>query len=422
MPVFPVQGYNAPINLHWGDVKGGSDLFAPRGTPVLNMAGGRVISAGWDNVGGWSVLVNGEDGNQYYYAHLDKAPSVQAGQTIPEGTYLGPVGNTGDAAHTQTHLHIGIGPKILLGADKYGGTGGDFDAVTMLKNTLGGGAAVGTAPKSTYALDYNDKEAVSNYIRQAAIARNIDPEIAVAIAGGEGLHTYIGDNNSSFGPFQLHYGGRASGGNAVGGLGDAFTKQTGLDARDQSTIAQQIDFSLDNAATNGWGAWHAAPRLGIGPFAGISKNSKPIGITPFEAGNTQPNFNQNLSTPDPWSGYPQWIRDAARGSNPNQSQLTPFGFNNFKGDYFQNLFGMSPYNNIPPQLRGPIPGSELLPYIPSLHGQFKIEPIPNAPIRPPGYDWTNDLTPLSQPGSIYNAPTAQPDIMARMARPWSLYG
>src|SRR5215467_14123477 len=217
MPVFPVQGYNGPINDHWGSVKGGSDIMSPRGTPVLNMQSGRVIESGWDNVGGWSVLVQGNDGLKYYYAHFDHASPVKVGQDISEGTYLGPVGNTGDASGGPTHLHIGIGPDIKLGNDKYGGTGGDFDAVSLLKTTFGGGAAASvnnSGPKSTSAapLDYNDKAAVSNYIRQAAIARGIDPDTAVAVANTEGLNTYIGDNNSSFGPFQLHYGG---------GLGDS---------------------------------------------------------------------------------------------------------------------------------------------------------------------------------------------------------
>lgn len=406
--VFPVKGYNAPINLHWGDVSGGSDLFSPRGTPILNMQAGKVIESGWNSVGGFSVLVQGEDGNQYYYAHLDSASPVKVGQTIPEGTYLGPVGNTGDASNGQPHLHIGIGPDIKLGSDKYGGTGGDYDAVGLLNRTFFGQGDNGTSPITSSAVgynlpksvDYNDKESVKNYIRQAATARNIDPEIAVAIANGEGLNNYVGDNNSSFGPYQLHYGGRAAGGNYVSGLGDAFTKATGLDARDASTIAAQIDYSLDSAAQNGWGAWHAAPRLGIGPFSGIGKNAKPIGVSQTPSGDTPPNFNQNL----PSSQYPQWLLDAARGGNSNKQQLGPFG-----------QTPQSTYN-----MQGPIPGSQIMPYIPSIHGNYTMEPIPNTPIQQPGYDWTKDLTPMSF--SPYNAPNATPNIMSRMSRPWSLYG
>jgi murein DD-endopeptidase MepM/ murein hydrolase activator NlpD len=136
--VFPVVGYAGQVANHWGEVLGGSDLFAARGTPVQAMNGGKVLEAGWNSVGGNSVLIQGDDGNQYYYAHFDARPSVAVGDTVAAGTYLGPVGNTGDASGGATHLHIGIGPSILLGADKYGGTGGDFNAVGLLRNVLSG--------------------------------------------------------------------------------------------------------------------------------------------------------------------------------------------------------------------------------------------------------------------------------------------
>ena len=100
------------------------------------------------------------------------------------------------------------------------------------------------------------RQEIIDYIRQSAQARNISPEIALRVASSEGLNKYVGDNGSSFGPFQLHYGNVAAGGNRVGGLGDVFTKTTGLNARDPSTIPQQIDFSLDQAAKGGWGPWH----------------------------------------------------------------------------------------------------------------------------------------------------------------------
>jgi len=110
----------------------------------------------------------------------------------------------------------------------------------------------------------------ADYIRQAAIARGIDPETAVRVAASEGLNAYTGDQGSSFGPYQLHYGGVAPGGNRVGGLGDEFTKATGLDARDPSTWRQQVDFALDQAKRGGWGPFHGAAKVGIGERQGIA--------------------------------------------------------------------------------------------------------------------------------------------------------
>jgi soluble lytic murein transglycosylase-like protein len=146
---FPVVGFDGNVNLHWGDVKGGSDIMAPRGTAVVAMEPGKVVESGFNKVGGNSVLIQGDDGNQYYYAHFDAAPSVKVGDRVGAGAYLGPVGNTGDASGGPTHLHIGIGPDILLGADKYGGTGGDYDAVGLLRSVLSGqGSGSGQAASS----------------------------------------------------------------------------------------------------------------------------------------------------------------------------------------------------------------------------------------------------------------------------------
>ncbi len=116
---------------------------------------------------------------------------------------------------------------------------------------------------------------ISDYVRQAAIARGIDPEIALRVAGHEGLNVFDpskpdggGDEGSSFGPFQLHYAGMSkSMPNA--GLGDEFTKATGLHARDPSTWKQQIDFSLDWARKNGWSPWMGAKAEGITGMMGI---------------------------------------------------------------------------------------------------------------------------------------------------------
>lgn len=123
---------------------------------------------------------------------------------------------------------------------------------------------------------------IVSYVRNAAVQRGIDPDVAVKVAQSEGLGSYTGDKGSSFGPFQLHYGGVAGGGNAVSGLGDTFTKTTGLDARDPSTVQQQIDFSLDQAAKGGWGAWHGAANAGIGNFEGIGQappaSNAPAGV------------------------------------------------------------------------------------------------------------------------------------------------
>ena len=125
--------------------------------------------------------------------------------------------------------------------------------------------------------------AIEAYIRDAAIRRGIDPETAVRVARAEALNVFDpnrpdlgGDDGSSFGVYQLHYAG-LSRKMPNAGLGDEFTKATGLDARDPSTWKQQVDFSLDHAKRHGWGAWMGAKNTGIGDWQGIKYDPSTYG-------------------------------------------------------------------------------------------------------------------------------------------------
>jgi hypothetical protein len=117
--------------------------------------------------------------------------------------------------------------------------------------------------------------AIEKFIRDYAASIGIDPDTAVAVSKSEALNVFDpskpdrgGDKGSSFGPFQLHYGGIAKG-MSNPGLGDAFTRQTGLDARDPSTWPQQVKFALDTAKQDGWRQWMGAKNSGIPRWAGI---------------------------------------------------------------------------------------------------------------------------------------------------------
>jgi hypothetical protein len=137
---------------------------------------------------------------------------------------------------------------------------------------------------------------VASYVTQAAASRGIDPKVALAVFNGEsGLNpnTRPGDNGSSFGIAQLHYGNVAGGKLSHPGLGDAFTAASGgkLDARDPSTWRQQVDFALDNAKAHGWQPWATTrDKLGIDNFTGISPGN------PQTAASAQP-APQNTGVP-----------------------------------------------------------------------------------------------------------------------------
>jgi murein DD-endopeptidase MepM/ murein hydrolase activator NlpD len=136
--VFPIVGWSGKVNNHWGtSERGGSDIFGVRGAAVVAVCGGYVQYAGYDPVGGYNVLIAGTDGLTYYYAHLDKRPSVWTGQNVNTGAYLGPLGDSGNAAGTGVHLHIGIGYGINNGSGPSGGCGKNFDAVGLLQSLVG---------------------------------------------------------------------------------------------------------------------------------------------------------------------------------------------------------------------------------------------------------------------------------------------
>ena len=91
---------------------GGLDVAAPRGTPVLAMADGVVVSAGQRGSYGNLVEVRHENGVVTRYAHQDRL-DVERGQQVRAGTQLGTVGSTGRATGDHLHLEVRVhGKKV----------------------------------------------------------------------------------------------------------------------------------------------------------------------------------------------------------------------------------------------------------------------------------------------------------------------
>jgi len=141
--------------------------------------------------------------------------------------------------------------------------------------------------------------AIESYIRASAIARGIDPDIAVRVARAEGgLDNPVrqsdvvknGRRETSYGPFQLLIGG---------GLGDAALA-AGIDPRDPKQWKRGVDFALNEAANKGWGQWYGAKAVGLSNKAGLDK-AHPLGVT---------------LTATPYSGYVPGGVNAAPKSAP----------------------------------------------------------------------------------------------------------
>ena len=93
-----------------GRVHHAIDIHAPRGTPVIAVADGTIRKLHGGSRGGISVYLLDDDGaTRYYYAHLDGyAQGLHEGQHVERGEVIGYVGDTGNAAPGDYHLHFSV--------------------------------------------------------------------------------------------------------------------------------------------------------------------------------------------------------------------------------------------------------------------------------------------------------------------------
>ena len=94
------------------------DIVAPRGTPVVAVADGKIEKLFLSKPGGLTVY-QFDTGEKlaYYYAHLDRyASGLAQGQQVKRGELLGFVGSSGNANPAHPHLHFAI---FELGPEKH---------------------------------------------------------------------------------------------------------------------------------------------------------------------------------------------------------------------------------------------------------------------------------------------------------------
>lgn len=92
-------------------------------------------------------------------------------------------------------------------------------------------------------------KALENYIRQGALRRGLDPEAVVEVVDGEGgWYGAVGDNGTSFGPFQMHWQG-AMPSQYVGNYDSS---------KSFANSPAGVDYALDHAAAVARGASGAA--------------------------------------------------------------------------------------------------------------------------------------------------------------------
>jgi murein DD-endopeptidase MepM/ murein hydrolase activator NlpD len=95
----------------------GIDISAPRGTPVVATADGRVTFAGWRPGYGWTVEVEHGNGIKTRYAHNQKTLRAKVGDEVRRGDTLALVGSSGLAAGPHVHYEVLIDGQAVNPTD-----------------------------------------------------------------------------------------------------------------------------------------------------------------------------------------------------------------------------------------------------------------------------------------------------------------
>lgn len=121
--LFPLKtGTYTPFGDTYGEsrqyggdrVHEGTDIIAPKGTPIYSATDGTIIRKGWSDFGGWRLTVKTNEGVYIYYAHMQGyATGIEQGQMVKKGQLIGYVGDSGYGPVGTTgkfiaHLHFGM--------------------------------------------------------------------------------------------------------------------------------------------------------------------------------------------------------------------------------------------------------------------------------------------------------------------------
>jgi murein DD-endopeptidase MepM/ murein hydrolase activator NlpD len=105
----------------------GVDMIAARGTPLAAIYEGTIKRISNSGLGGKAVWLRANNGDEFYYAHMDDFGSISVGQRVAEGYVVGYNGSTGNASSSLPHLHFEFHP----------GGGGAVNPYPMVRSVCG---------------------------------------------------------------------------------------------------------------------------------------------------------------------------------------------------------------------------------------------------------------------------------------------
>lgn len=114
---WPLPGYLTLTSKYgWRTLYGrsefhlGTDIPAPRGTPIQAAKTGKVTTSTSHYSYGNYVVVSHSDGTQTLYAHMSQR-AVSVGQVVSQGEVIGYVGSTGNSTGNHLHFEVWVNGK-----------------------------------------------------------------------------------------------------------------------------------------------------------------------------------------------------------------------------------------------------------------------------------------------------------------------
>ncbi len=158
----------------------GNDIMVPKMTKLLAVVDGRMDGlnltgklSSYNNLPYYNILLRGDDGNDYYYIHLNNdtpgtddakggvgnayAPGMTNGTRVKAGQFIGYAGDSGNAEDTGSHLHFEIHP---------GGYKNPVDPYDSLKASVLAGASTTTEPSTAAHRGFHHRRPVAVHRRQ----------------------------------------------------------------------------------------------------------------------------------------------------------------------------------------------------------------------------------------------------------------